>query len=98
MGSLTAHSRLGGRDSDEVKRHESIVSHTADVDDDIKYVDEKEDYDLENKISYYELPATPKKAHATTKAIQVTFPTPELNKSKSSTPSEPPEYIKPPNL
>ena len=94
------------RDSDEVSQHESIVDHSAVVED-IKHADDKADYVLEKEIPspYFELP---KKAHArlaTMKAIHVKFPTPELSdiklaepKSNPSSRYAPPEYIKPPNL
>jgi len=91
----------------DVSQRESIVNHSAIVDD-IKHADDKEDFALEKEISspYFELPCTPKKAHArlaTPKVIQVKLPTPELNniklaEPKSPNPSAPPDYIKPPNL
>jgi len=103
MAFIIGPSHLRGRDSDEVSQHESIVNHS-----DIKRADDKEDFALEKEIPspYFELPCTPKKAHArlvTPKATQVKLPTPELNgaEPKSPNPSSrcaPPEYIKPPNL
>jgi hypothetical protein len=104
---IIAPSYIGDRDSDEVSQNESIVNHVHDI----KHADEKEEFTLETEIPspYFELPRSPKNVHSrlsTAKAIEVKFPTPELNSIELAEPGSPnpassyapPEYIKQPNL